>query len=207
MVDVIAPPRRTTMARTPRIPSAEITGPLGAVVKVASRRMLGRVPDSLGVMWNSRPVLAASARFGRKAAGWSACSADLKTFAHMATAASIGCSACLDMGYYAASNEGLDLHKASQVPRWREADVFTPLEREVMAYAEAVSASPPAVTDEQSARLLDELGPAGLLELTAWIGFANLTARMNTSLGIESEGLSDACAVPLARASTRPVPA
>jgi hypothetical protein len=39
------------------------------------------------------------------------------------------------------------------VPRWRESDVFTPLERDVMEYAEAMSLTPPTVTDEMSARL------------------------------------------------------
>ena len=35
-----------------------------------------------------------------------------------------------------------------------------------MEYAEAVSATPPAVTDELSAALLEEIGAAGLIELT-----------------------------------------
>ena len=57
--------------------------------------------------------------------------------------------------------------KAREVPRWRESDVFTPLERDVMEYAEAMSQTPPTVTDELSARLLDQLGAAALVELTA----------------------------------------
>jgi alkylhydroperoxidase family enzyme len=186
------------MTGTSRIPPAEITGPLGAIVKATSRKKLGSVPRSLGVLWHSRPVLVTTSRVGMKAAKWKACDRDLKSFAHMAVASYVGCSACLDFGYYQAANEGLDLRKASQVPRWRESDVFTPLEREVMAYAEAVSETPPSVTDDQTERLLDQLGPAALVELTAWIAFANLAARMNISLGIESEGLSSSCPVPLA---------
>ena len=193
------------MARTPRIPAREVTGPAGALTKAIARRKLGRVPRSLGVMWQHRPVLMATAGLGRKAASWTACDQELKTFAHMAVAAHVGCSACLDFGYYEAAHRGLDLRKASEVPRWREADVFTPLERDVMAYAEAVSDTPPSVTDAQSAHLLDRLGPAGLIELTAWIGFANLTARTNTALGIESEGLSDSCALPLAAVAPRTI--
>ncbi len=37
----------------------------------------------------------------------------------------------------------------------------------MLEYAEAMSQTPPAVTDELSARLLDALGPAALIELTA----------------------------------------
>ena len=56
---------------------------------------------------------------------------NLKSFAHMAVAAQVGCSFCLDFGYFQAHNEGLDEAKASEVPRWRESAVFTSLERDV----------------------------------------------------------------------------
>ena len=39
------------------------------------------------------------------------------------------------------------------MPRWREADVFTPAERDVLELAEAMSATPPTVTDELVDRL------------------------------------------------------
>lgn len=76
--------------------------------------------------------------------------------------------------------------------------MFTPLEREVMEYAEAMTNTPTTVTDELSASLLGQLGPAALVELTVFIGFANLAARCNTAHGITSQGYSDACEVPLA---------
>ena len=79
----------------------------------------------------------------------------------MAVASLVGCSFCLDLGYFQAHNEGLDEAKAREVPRWRESDVFTPLERDVMEYAEAMTQTPPTVTDELSARLLDAARPAG----------------------------------------------
>src|SRR3546814_11603470 len=79
---------------------------------------------------------------------------------------------------------------------WRESSVFTPLARDVMEYAEAMSQTPPAVTDEMSAGLLEQLGASALIELTAMIGYANLAARTNTALGIESEGLSRVCKLP-----------
>jgi len=45
---------------------------------------------------------------------------------------------------------------------WRESDVFTPLERDVLKYAEAMTHTPPTVTDELSARLLAALGAPAL---------------------------------------------
>src|SRR5215210_5356842 len=130
---------------------------------------------------------------GRKAQKWHACDETLKSYAHMAVAALVGCSFCLDLGYFQAHNEGLDETRAREVPRWRESDVFTPLERDVMEYAEAMTQTPQTVTDGLSARLLEALGPAALVELTAFIGLANLYTRTNTAMGIESQGFSAAC--------------
>ena len=50
-----------------------------------------------------------------------------------------------------------------------------------MEYAEAMSQTPPTVTDELSARLLEQLGAPALVELTAWIALANQYARGRTS--------------------------
>ncbi len=84
------------------------------------------------------------------------------------------------------------------MPRWRESELFTPLERDVLEYAEAMTNTPPTVTDELSASLLNRLGSAAMVELTVCIAFANMSTRSNTALGITSQGFSDACEIPLA---------
>jgi alkylhydroperoxidase family enzyme len=122
-----------------------------------------------------------------------ACDENLKSFAHMAAVSLVGCSFCLDLGYFMAHNEGLDEAKAREVPRWRESTVFTPLERDVMEYAEAMTQTPPTVNAEMSARLLEQLGAAALVELTAFVALANLYSRTKTAFGIESQGFSTAC--------------
>ena len=94
---------------TTRIPPQEITGPYGALIKMFSTRMFGRVPESLGVMWHNVPVLKASMGFGRRVQKWDQCDETLKSFAHMAVASYIGCSWCLDFNYFTAFNEGLDV--------------------------------------------------------------------------------------------------
>ncbi|MGY1661753.1 carboxymuconolactone decarboxylase family protein [Geodermatophilus sp. SYSU D00705] len=186
-----------------RIPKAELTGVHGAVVRRVSRRVFGSMPEPVEVAWHNREVLGFSFAVGRKAQRWHRCDASLKSFAHMAVASLVGCSFCLDLGYFQAGNEGLDLTKAREVPRWRESEVFTPLEREVMEYAEAMTRTPPTVTDELSARLLDQLGAPALVELTAYIALANLYTRTNTAFGIESQGFAASCDLrPLAAPST-----
>jgi alkylhydroperoxidase family enzyme len=188
------------MTGTTRIPPAEITGFKGALIKRFARKTLGQVPSSLGVFWHNQKVLMSLANAGGKVKKWDGCDEQLKSFAHMIVAATVGCSWCLDYNYFEAHNMNLDMDKAREVPRWRESAVFAPVERHVLEYAEAMTATPPTVTDEMVARLRDEIGDAALVELTAVIGYANFTTRPNVALGIESDGFAAACGLkPLAQ--------
>ncbi|MEU9499971.1 carboxymuconolactone decarboxylase family protein [Streptomyces sp. NPDC048196] len=181
-----------------RVPKAE----LPAELRENMIKQLGAVPEPVEVVWHSPKVATSNLEFSAKLAEWDAADEGLKSFAHMAVAAQVGCSWCLDVGYFQAQNQNLDLTKASQVPRWRESEVFTPLERDVLEYAEAMTSTPPTVTDELYAGLLDRLGPAAMVELTAYIAFVNMATRNNNANGVSSQGFSEACEVPLA---TRPV--
>jgi alkylhydroperoxidase family enzyme len=187
------------MTGTTRIPAAEITGFKGALIKRFARKALGQVPSSLGVYWHNQRVLMDMSSTGSKLKRWHACDEQLKSFAHMAVASRVGCTWCLDFNYFEAHNKDLDMTKAREIPRWRESDVFSPLEREVLAYAEAMTETEPTVTDEMVASLRGQLGDAALVELTAVVAFANFTTRPNVALGIESDGFAAACGLkPLA---------
>lgn len=191
------------MSDTIRIPKAEITGLYGAMVKRFSKKLLGDVPEPVGVYWQNSRVLRFYLGLGQKSQKWDQCDESLKSFAHMAVASLLGCTWCLDFGYFMAHNEGLDEVKAREVPRWRESDVFTPLERDVMEYAEAMSQTPPTVSDDLSARLLDALGAPALVELSAFIALANVYTRTNMAFGIEAQGFAAACGLaPLAESSS-----
>lgn len=183
---------------SPRVPKAELPTEL----RENMIKQLGAVPEPVEVVWHSPEVATSNLEFSAKLAEWDTCDAGLKSFAHMAVAAQVGCSWCLDVGYFQALNQNLDLTKASQVPRWRESDVFTPLERDVLEYAEAMTNTPPTVTDERYAGLLDRLGPAAMVELTAYIAFVNMATRNNIANGVTSQGFAEACGIPLAE---RPV--
>ena len=120
------------MASNTRVPKARITGFYGYLIKKMTRKMLGDVPEAVEVMWHNPAVLRGMMAIGRKAEKWNRLDRNLATLAHMAAASMVGCSFCLDLGYFMAHRHGLDEAKVREVPRWRQSRAFTPLERRVM---------------------------------------------------------------------------
>jgi alkylhydroperoxidase family enzyme len=170
--------------------------PLYRLAEWYARRTYGVVPDPLPAMGHHMRVLVTDLRFETSLARWKRLDPTLKALAVMASAVSIGCSWCVDFGYWVSANGGVDPVKLRAVPRWRDSDVFTDVERQVMAYAEAVTATPPAVTDEMVAALGRHLDDAELVELTMMIAVENVRSRFNSSLGLTSQGFQDRCEIP-----------
>jgi AhpD family alkylhydroperoxidase len=186
------------MASTFRIPKASITGLYGRVLSTYARRTFGAIPDNAYVLFHHKDVLKAVLKLEGRVSKWDRLDPTLKSYAQLASAGVIGCSWCLDFGYFMARNDGLDLAKVREVPRWRESDVFTPLERDVLEYAEAMSTTPLTVTDAMVAGLVDQLGPAAVVELTQMVALENMRSRFNSAAGLQSQGYSDVCELPLA---------
>jgi alkylhydroperoxidase family enzyme len=189
------------MASTFRIPKARIGGIYGRLLLVYARRTYGQVPDNAYVVFHHKDVLKAVLSFERRVAKWDRLDETLKSYAQLASAGVIGCSWCLDFGYFMAHNDGLDLAKVREVPRWRESTVFTALERDVLEYAEAMSATPPTVTDAMVDGLVRRLGAPAVVELTQMVAVENMRSRFNCAAGLQSQGYSDVCELPLAQPS------
>lgn len=102
----------------------------------------------------------------------------------------------MDFGYYAAHSKGLRVDKLREVPRWRESEVFTDLERRVLDFAEAMTATPPRVTDEMLADLTEALGVPAVVELVVMVAIENQRSRLNSAFGLTSQGFSDRCELP-----------
>ena len=181
-----------------RVPPATIRGLYGSALQWYARRTYGEVPDNAYVLWHNRKVLKAIFGFEQKVAKLDALDPHLQTYAQMASAGTIGCSWCVDFGYFLAHQDGLDERKVREVPRWRESDAFTTLERDVMEYAEAMTVTPPTVTDEMVASLRARLGDAAVVELTALVAIENERSRFNSAMGLASQGYSEVCELPLA---------
>ena len=164
-----------------------------------SRRRYGTVLDPLAAVGHNTRVGLAYGLFELQVERWRKLDQGLKDLAVMAAAATIGCSWCVDFGYWeSVMKHDVPAEKVRAVPRWRDSDVFTGLERLVLEYAEAMTATPPGVTDEMVERLRGHLSEAQLVELTALVAVENLRSRSNAALGLTAQGFKDRCEIPAA---------
>ena len=176
-----------------RVPVVEDQGLFGKLIGWYSRRTYGDVLDNALVLMHNRPILWAVMKFEGKVAKWDRLDPHLKNLAQLASASVIGCSWCMDFGYYAAHSKGEDTSKFEQVPYWREATIFTPVERRVLEFAEAMTVTPLEVTDEMTEALRADLGEDGFVELAMMIAVENERSRFNSALGLTSQGFKDSC--------------
>ncbi|MEU8226432.1 carboxymuconolactone decarboxylase family protein [Kribbella sp. NPDC048915] len=163
------------------------------VIEWLTRRKFGKVLDPVKVAMHNRRVLVTSLAIEGTAARWNSLAPDLKALAVMVASARIGCSWCMDFGYWEFHHQGIDPAKLHDVPRWRDSDVYTDLERAVMEYTEAMTATPPEVTDEQVERLRQDLSDEQFVELTAWVALENFRSRVNAATGLTSQGFKEYC--------------
>jgi alkylhydroperoxidase family enzyme len=184
------------MARIPLDPPRTV---IYRLTEWYSRRRFGAVADPAAAMGHNMRVLMTDARHEMSLQKWNQLDPTLKALAEMTAAVSIGCSWCVDFGYWISTGRGVDPVKLENVPRWRDSDVYTDLERDVMTYAEAATATPPAVTDEMVAGLRQHLDDAALVELTMMIAVENQRSRFNNALGLTSQGFKDRCEIPAGR--------
>ena len=108
-----------------RVPLREGTGLFDRIIQWYSRRTYGDVLDNGLALLHNKRVLWSVLRFEQGVAKWKRLDADLKTLAQLAAASRIGCSWCMDFGWYAAHSQGLDTSKLGEVPHWRNSHAFT----------------------------------------------------------------------------------
>jgi alkylhydroperoxidase family enzyme len=167
--------------------------PLVRLLEAYSRRKYGGVLEPGLVAYNNRKVLRTYLRAELGTARWNTVDPQLKQLAMMAAAAELGCSWCLDFGYWESWSMGIAPEKLRAVTDGASSEVFSPLERQVMAYAVALTRTPVEVTDEQVATLRERLTDAQLVELTFVIALENQRSRVNLAMGVTSQGFRELC--------------
>ena len=101
------------------------------------------------------------------------------------------CAFCVDANSLRLAERCGALDKVLQVANWQESTLFSAEERVGLAYADAVTATPPQVDDALKAQMKQYFTDDAITEMTALIAFQNLSARFNAALDIPSQGLCD----------------
>jgi alkylhydroperoxidase family enzyme len=135
--------------------------------------------------------------------GWKKLDPTLRWLAIQAASANIGCSWCIDFGYYEGMNHGIDPAKVRAAADWRASSLFDARERAVLDYAELATRSPAAVSEECAATLHVYFSDAEIVELAAWVALENFRSRFNAGLGLHSQGFAERCDVPMSAGSDR----
>jgi alkylhydroperoxidase family enzyme len=174
--------------------------PRGLVSRLAAvytKRRFGQMVEPTAAASHHAGVLVAMGSLETTAQlGWKRLDPTLRWLALQATGTRIGCSWCIDYGYYEGLHGGVDPAKVRAVGDWRASDRFDERERVVLEYAEAATDRPAAVTDELAARVRAHLTDAEFVELAAWVALENFRSRFNAGLGLHSQGFSDTCDIP-----------
>jgi alkylhydroperoxidase family enzyme len=159
-----------------------------------SRKNLGDVADPVRALAHHSGVLLANGALEMVVAKrWKALDHDLQWLALQATSSAIGCSWCIDFGYYEGMQGGIDARKVRELPRWRESDLYDERERTVLEYAEAVTATPVVVDDDLVKRLHASFSEQQIVELACLVALENYRSRINAGLGLESQGYAAKC--------------
>ena len=185
------------MSRIPPVPTSQ-AGPGLRLAYAYCKRRFGKMPEPFAVSAHAPRVFWALAKHESAVERrWKKVDKHLRDLAVLRTALTVECPWCVDFGGMLSEQRGVPAEKLQALPDWRSSDVFSPLERLVLEYADAMSVTPVAVTDEHVAALREHLSDEQVVELTAYIALENTRARTNAALGIEPQGYSaGACAVP-----------
>jgi 4-carboxymuconolactone decarboxylase len=132
----------------------------------------------------------------------------LKDLAGTKAAALVGCEFCIDIASAISSKTGVTPEQLADLPRYRESPHFSELEKLVIEYAAAMTATPSDVSDSLFDALRAHFSERQLVELTSAIAIENYRARFNWAFGIGSQGFAagGACALP-ERAAAQPAAA
>jgi alkylhydroperoxidase family enzyme len=94
----------------------------------------------------------------------------------------------MDSNSAGSRREGASDDKIAAVYDYEHSDLFTPAERAALDLADAMTATPPQVSDELFARLREFYDEAQLVELAAIVAQENFRSRFNTTFRLESAG-------------------
>jgi len=180
-------------------------GMIPRAARIYTERRFGKMVEPTAAAAHHSGVLAAMGSLETAVQlGWRKLDPTLRWLAIQATSTRIGCSWCIDYGYYEGMHDGIDPAKVRAASEWRASDLFDDRERVVLEYAETATGCPAEVSEELAARVRAHLSNAEFVELAAWVALENFRSRFNAGLGLRSQGFSDSCDIPKVEADRGP---
>jgi AhpD family alkylhydroperoxidase len=187
------------MSRIPAV-ARENAGFFGRLMYRYAAKQYGAMPEPLAVTRHHRRLFMANGMHELLAKRASkSLPKSVRELAVYRAAVRLGCEWCIDFGAMLQRLDGLDVERLQEIDAYATSPKYTEAERLAIAYADAMTATPIQVTDEQVAELVAAFGNKGVVELTYQIALENMRSRMNSALGIAEQGFSsgDACEVPV----------
>lgn len=122
----------------------------------------------------------------------------LNHLAQLKAATMVNCEYCIDLGSQVARRAGFSDDELLDLPRYRDSDLFSELDKLVLDYVVGMSRTPVDVPDKLFAALRTHLDEAQMVELTHLIAIENFRGRFNSGVGVGAAGFSEGmvCAMP-----------
>ncbi len=98
------------------------------------------------------------------------------------------CAFCIDINSATLLRRGVSEAKVFALEDWRTNALFEPAERAALDYAEAITRSDRGVDDALMAEVRRWFDDDAVVELTALIGFQNLSSKFNAALAVPPQG-------------------
>jgi alkylhydroperoxidase family enzyme len=100
---------------------------------------------------------------------------------------------------------GLSQRQILEISDYASSNAFTAEERDILTFADCLTATPAEVPDALFNRLRAALSEPATIEVTAAIAWENYRARFNRAFNIDSQGFSDNdfCALPVRNTTKR----
>ena len=174
-----------------RIQGAPERGPLRKIAYRMARKRLGLLPEPFTVAAHHTKVFGAMSGFEMALERSHKVSIRYKALGELRAAMVVGCEWCVDIGSMIARESGLTDAELKDLVDWRASERFDEVDKLVLEYADAVSATPVDVSDELFERLRAHFDEAQLVELTAAIAWENWRARFNWAFGLDKQGYSE----------------
>ncbi len=156
----------------------------------ASRRMMGKEVAHVGIIARAPGMLFPLAMTSQLVSG--KCQVDPRTrsLATELAAHLNGCTWCMDFGRMAALRQGVPAEKLDALAEHATSPLFTPAERAALGLAEAITRDV-HVDDDVWAEARRHFSERELIELVVAVAMETFYNRVNSALGIESQGFCE----------------